>query len=885
VEWTQEYTQTLGDNYQAVELITSDLYIYALWSFEDNQNAKWIMQRFSLNGELLNTIYSNAMLSEKAMGAEKMKDRIYWFGQTNINGKDKLFIHWADTSLVNQNLIVSGWDAAYDDQFADALMIAENSIVLAFNSQTDSSGSDITIFRQSDIAEDNWSFHYNGLSNSDDKVTAIAASGKYIFAAGQTRKIESGIAHDDYLLLCLREDGQLLWEAHYDGPQGLLNDAQLAVNVDVLDRIWISGSSNNGVSNDIFTAVYDTIGTLLFEHRFEQSGDKDEAPVKIERDRNAGIFIKGTAEKDSSEHVVIRYGDNNREQQIIENQLKILAVSLMLPMQDTIIKNIVWKYVEKSFTDLWYVFIDEIVQDAMNLDYPIISEMNKSVIQHFKWPAKDYVTPLLKKFYYDGRKYRPFIYVVQADSLTKQYFMDSIPIIAYSHLRETYPVPAVKFGKDDFEYNEIDPIHNPSELPYIPWKKPVLQVAIHPDNWVRNSYKRILVNCFSRLPENCLFCFSGNENVNYSQTGSSHGHNEIVININNLNALCYDDDAVEYIFNSDNETSLLISGENTPVSSFGNPFAIIEKVDGNYSFYRRIRGPGENVRLKKHIYPFQFKKPNINLKEGNTLTLCKEINIFKDLGEYYYSFIENQGNNNSEIFGMAMGGIYKIHLPHTNATPLYFAYPYLKGLWFDDPDMKFSFFQEAINSTQYCHLENGLSNQDNYSYSSSAFMNFFQDIYSPVDNLPQKYVLNKDLNILKEYWAKNHIKVFFNVSSNSKVKLSNLVQFSPLEEGEIFNANPHLITSFNLNPLGEYEVLKTLSSPLNANDELQIIVKANFRNGDIINNVCKTFILNSFTQDNLTYSQFNFVGVEFTGDLKNFSNEEINYKIEIWKKN
>jgi hypothetical protein len=854
------------------DLAITQQHNYVLWNFSGFEKESWYLQKFDFQGQQTASLSSDTTRNQRALWLLAQEHQLRIAGQEMYQDLNKTFQIVSDTSLsITQSQSISLFNS--HEYLADYLLYSDSARVYAINLESDSTGLDFAIAYQHEDSTQNWLFYYDGLAGYDDAVSGLASIGRRLFAAGYTTKLENAQLHKDYLLLCMSDDGQLIWEAHYDGPPGQMDDAELQIATDELDRIWVSGASYNGLNYDMFTCVYDTEGSLLYNFRYALDGDKDERPFRMIKDKVGGMILAGKSESDSTSHILLRYGDEKEKQQAIEKQLALLAAALVLPMQDTLIKSIVWKYVEKSYTDLWYVFIDEIVRDAEALNYPILSEMNKSVSWFFDLPPKDYVSPLLKRFYVDGRPYRPFIYVVEADSLSRQQWMDSIPWIAFSHQRDSMPAPALRWERPG-EVTWIGPIR---DLPnWVNWQ-PVILTAILPDFWVNILNRKTLVNCVRRKFEQCNFCFDQDDVIEYNNVGGSGWNHEVFINLTqmiNVYDDCFSDVSVDYEFLI-NDLEL-----GNGFSSFRNDYALLEEMHSEIPGWERIENNSIvngyliiDFSIKKTINPVYYKRSFDDYLCGHALTLCHKVNAFHDVAEL------RRQNANIGSLGLSMGKIYKISIPEFS-DPLYFAYPYAQSLWFVfGPDLKVNY---ELKNTNCSSEENDLKND--FSHAASVFINAYNHTYSSTNGLD--YIVSKNPELMVQYWTGKTIKVAFSREYSVYTSSENLQIFDLDSQSNCTEETFQFVMEFTLNENGEYEQIKNIPwNPFEAGDEVRIIVFAKYKDGGIINS-CREIIIEPETlYNNQLATIFNAVVVEITGNIEDYQDSQTIYKAELWKRN
>jgi len=106
-----------------------------------------------------------------------------------------------------------------------------------------------------------WVRIYDGPGSSDDKPVAIAVDQSgYIYVTGYSYDNDT---FDDYTTLKYQPDGDTVWMRRYNG-QGCSNDYPVAVALDALRNVYVTGSSYG----DYATVKYDPAGHQLWEARY-----------------------------------------------------------------------------------------------------------------------------------------------------------------------------------------------------------------------------------------------------------------------------------------------------------------------------------------------------------------------------------------------------------------------------------------------------------------------------------------------------------------------------------------------------------------------------------------------------------------------------------------
>jgi hypothetical protein len=185
----------------------------------------------------------------------------------------------------------------------------------------------------------------------------------------------------------------------------------------------------------------------------------------------------------------------------------------------------------------------------------------------------------------------------------------------------------------------------------------------------------------------------------------------------------------------------------------------------------------------------------------------------------------------------------------------------------------------SVNSADYVIT-------DNFKHGGSAFHNAYEQIYQTSGDEAFKYVLNTNLNQIREYWETNRITVYFSSHSGALVIPENVFRFI-VSNDEFIELLPsdEFITSFTLNQQGEYEVFKNSNSyfePFYAahpGDNIVLEVIAKFENSESI--ICRKLV--QLQGQNIL--EFKTVGVEITGKIRDFDEHETIYSIKLWKRN
>jgi len=152
---------------------------------------------------------------------------------------------------------------------------------------------DIATVRYSPAGDLMWARRYNGPGNGNDVGCAIALDqAGDVYVAGYSPG--SGTL-DDFILIKYLWKGSFLWQRRYDGPAHGVDQAK-AMTIDGADHIYIAGFSEGaGSGYDYVTLKYDLTGALLWQQRYNGSGNADDSAVALAVDGSGNVHVAGTS--------------------------------------------------------------------------------------------------------------------------------------------------------------------------------------------------------------------------------------------------------------------------------------------------------------------------------------------------------------------------------------------------------------------------------------------------------------------------------------------------------------------------------------------------------------------------------------------------------------
>ncbi|MEI6948750.1 SBBP repeat-containing protein [Paraflavisolibacter sp. H34] len=152
-----------------------------------------------------------------------------------------------------------------------------------------------------------WLTRYNGPGNSDDLAQALHldANGN-VYLTGQSW---GGGTSFDFATFKLNNAGQQQWIQRYGGP-GSGADFARDIATDASGNVYVTGSSPGNTSGrDFVTLKYHTNGNLLWEKRFNGTGNGDDGAEAVFVDGAGNVYVTGgsTGAGSGVDFITIKY--------------------------------------------------------------------------------------------------------------------------------------------------------------------------------------------------------------------------------------------------------------------------------------------------------------------------------------------------------------------------------------------------------------------------------------------------------------------------------------------------------------------------------------------------------------------------------------------------
>lgn len=188
--------------------------------------------------------------------------------------------------VARYNGAASGYDIAYD-----IAVDADGNVYVTGSSQGIGTGQDYFTIKYNADGIEQWSARYDGPISHHDQAYSLAVdnSGNVYVTGGS---FGNGTERD-FLTIKYNSNGDIVWTRRYNGP-GFDLDEAVAIVLDDLADVYITGYSDSGDNLDYFTIKYDSAGNQIWSSRYIGNGNISEnRPHDIAIDNKGFVYVTG----------------------------------------------------------------------------------------------------------------------------------------------------------------------------------------------------------------------------------------------------------------------------------------------------------------------------------------------------------------------------------------------------------------------------------------------------------------------------------------------------------------------------------------------------------------------------------------------------------------
>jgi uncharacterized delta-60 repeat protein len=200
----------------------------------------------------------------------------------------------------------------YDDNaIAIALDAAGNVYITGYSYGSGTSYDyDYATIKYDTAGNELWVARYNGPANRSDYANAVALDvNGNVYVTGESFGMDS----TNYATIKYDTDGNELWVARYNGPEGGTNGAgSIALDADA--NVYVAGESWGGETQYDYAAIkYDTDGNELWVARYNGPGNGIDGASAMALDAAGNVYVTGASKGNSLDYATVKYDTDGNE--------------------------------------------------------------------------------------------------------------------------------------------------------------------------------------------------------------------------------------------------------------------------------------------------------------------------------------------------------------------------------------------------------------------------------------------------------------------------------------------------------------------------------------------------------------------------------------------
>ena len=781
---------------------------------------------------------------------------------SNSTNKDAITVKYTTSGTKSWDIIYAG-SSALDDWANDVVSDNSSNIYIAGKATHTTNLGDYLVVKYNSSGARQWSAIYDGPARVEDEAASLVISSGYIYVTGKSKGTSSSVTTFDYATIKYDDTGTVSWTNRYNGAANG-DDAAVKIIADYAGDLIITGTSTVATSGiDYYTICYNASGSSLWTKRYyNPSYNGSDYATGIASDDFGNIYVTGTGSfgSTSDKFLTIKYSDISKNETVITGLLEKLTRGLLPESDNDTIKDIVYESCALSLDSFYHIRVDSLIARATSAGLDLKARMNTAIKNHYTLGDGDHVGKILSMLWKTKGFLTPaFVEVPYYASFVGTSTINNNPFMTYSHLDDSYPIPCINC--EDITLAESQ------AATALSWT-----LVLNPGPRL-NKYYTLISNCIGLMHTNawdrCQVCPTVTTVDGIAEgSGSNLQHHEIEIQLGKDNSAIHD--ACADVI----ETN--ITGT--------KGYARLYKLAG-FIYWDRI-GDSDYRQIKKATLPIRDRQhygsdqnDQLNWRMGDVLTLCEHTTKFNSSDE----------NKPGIRFALSMGGVYQLNRPGINQQPVYFAFPFAKGLWYGQgPDMRVYYGTSFSNPPQYC-TTNGPQDiaQDNQIKGCEfcIYYNSFANGGVITQANVTDYLASTDYATISGYWLANAVTVGFLAGSSAQADPDNVLYFTPNNPATCTPPTTGLIESLLVTESSNesfYEVFKPFdyaNYPNNqtypAGTNLRVHVRARFANGNVIDQ-CQNLTLDANT------NSYSTITAEIRGNINNYSSSQVSYRIDVY---
>ncbi|MBI3509522.1 MAG: T9SS type A sorting domain-containing protein [Bacteroidetes bacterium] len=310
--WSQIYNGASSHNDGTVNLVLTTNFVYAVGSTYagSTNNYDFLALKYSTAGTFQWAgTWNDANLNDGGVRATVNNNFLTVAGAaqtTSLKYKYAVVKFRVSDGLVQNSHTSGGNQAIAFDKITDLQEDASENIYVTGGVMNSGQGFDYRTEKLDSALTQQWAVTYNGAANLDDIASGIYLDSlNNVIVTGFSTTTSQG---KNYVTIKYDNSGNQQWVSSFNGAANG-NDSATAIAVKGTDRIYVTGYSFNGTTNDYYTLRYDGNGNLVWQINFNSIVNGNDQATDIANDVPGVIWVVGQTAADSGkfQYTTVRY--------------------------------------------------------------------------------------------------------------------------------------------------------------------------------------------------------------------------------------------------------------------------------------------------------------------------------------------------------------------------------------------------------------------------------------------------------------------------------------------------------------------------------------------------------------------------------------------------
>lgn len=304
--WTKNYNGTGNGSDKASALFVDGAGNVYVTGYSDSDpslasNYNYVTIKYNSAGTQLWASFYNGSTNgaDRANGiVVDASGNVFVTGKSFNGTNDDIVTIKYNSSGIQQN--IATYSGGYGDDTPNAIAIDANSnIYVTGQSAAINLYDDCTTIKYNSSLTQTWAQTFNGIGNKNDRAYAIAVDGSgNVYITGESDSATSQFTKNyDYVTIKYNPAGVQQFANTYNGLSNT-DDTPAAITLDGLGNIYVTGQSENGISNfpnkDFATIKYDNSGNLLSTAIYDGTVSGSDGANAMIIDNMGNVYVTGS---------------------------------------------------------------------------------------------------------------------------------------------------------------------------------------------------------------------------------------------------------------------------------------------------------------------------------------------------------------------------------------------------------------------------------------------------------------------------------------------------------------------------------------------------------------------------------------------------------------